>query len=278
VRGAAWLAAVAMTGVAACARHPESGPAAAGRHLVVGSVARGRLTSADPRVPGTQRASHTWTLEALAGQRLIIDMTGASSSLDPHLILQDSAGRELARDDDGGAGRNARLRFLVRRAGRYRVIANNYLASRYGAYALSVSEMWAPATNLTGVRGTLARGETRDAVLARGDAVETRITGLSMTMDRSGRLTRSSVTTQTVEYHAWLFPAAAGDSVTFELHSNRLDPLLILQDADGHELERHSGNRAAASIALRFPVAGTFRIVATTGAAPRYGAYTLSIR
>lgn len=271
------LVAVSLVCMAGCGGNPAPNAAGDARHLTLGGTYRGRLVNGDPLLPNSGRPSQVWTFEGQAGQRLVIEMLSRSGNVDPHLVLQDSSGKELARDDDGGDGTNARLRYVLRAAGRYRVVASNFRASRYGPFTLTMSEAAPLVTSMTGVRGTVGRGETRTATLSRGDAAETRVTGVSVSMDRSGRVTSSNVRTVNVEYHVWLLAGAAGDSVSIELRGAHIDPLLILQEADGHELERHSGNRATARLALRLPYAGTYRIVATTGSAPYYGTYTLTV-
>jgi serine protease Do len=262
---------------AACAAGPGPEPASPSRELTIGGAMAGRLTRSDPKLPGTNRASQTWMFSAQAGQRVIVEML--STALDAHVILQDSAGAELARDDDGGEGTNARLRYTVRRSGHYRVVANSYRPGRYGPYTVRVSEASSLPTSMHGVRGTIARGEMRTATLSRGDATVTRITGMSITMDRSGRSTISNVTSQAVEFHAWLYTAQAGEAVTIELRAEGMDPLLIVQEADGADLERNDdgGGGLNSRLVMTFPAAGTYRIVATTAAVPRYGTYTLTI-
>jgi hypothetical protein len=50
-----------------------------------------------------------------------LDKTG--DTMDPYLLLEDSTGKIVARDDDGGMGTNARLVFQPRRDGDYRIVA-----------------------------------------------------------------------------------------------------------------------------------------------------------
>lgn len=273
-----WFVAGTFVLVAGCAGNPSPNAAGEARHLALGGSYRARLVQGDPLLPNTRRPSQVWTFDGQAGQRLVIEMLGRSGNVDPHLTLQDSSGKELARDDDGGDGTNARLRYVLRATGRYRVVASNFRASRYGPFTLTLTEAPPLVTNMTGVRGTIGRGETRTAALSRGDAAETRVTGVTVSMNQAGRVTSSNVRTVNVEYHAWLLAGAAGDSVTIELRGAHLDPLLILQEADGHPLERHAGNRSTARLALRLPYAGTYRIVATTGSAPYLGSYTLTVQ
>jgi serine protease Do len=66
-----------------------------------------------------------------------MDMT--SKDLDAFLRLEDAAGKELAKDDDGGGGRNARIQFACPATGEYRIIATTFFGGT-GRFTLTVKE------------------------------------------------------------------------------------------------------------------------------------------
>jgi hypothetical protein len=66
-----------------------------------------------------------------------IDMI--SKDIDSFLRLEDPTGKELAKDDDGGDGRNARIRFNCPKDGEYRIIATTYFGGT-GSFSLLVKE------------------------------------------------------------------------------------------------------------------------------------------
>jgi hypothetical protein len=103
------------------------------------------LTVADPRdrvMAGS--ACKVYTLKMKAGRTYQIDMMQkpGAPGLDPFLRLEDSQGKQLADDDDGGGGLNgldARIVFACTQDGTYRVVATT-LEPQTGGFALSVEE------------------------------------------------------------------------------------------------------------------------------------------
>ncbi len=59
---------------------------------------------------------------------------------DAYLRVEDSAGKELARDDDGGGERNARVVFAPPADGVYRIIATSFDEHAIGKFTLSVGQ------------------------------------------------------------------------------------------------------------------------------------------
>jgi serralysin len=76
-----------------------------------------------------------------AGRTYQIDMMQKPGALavDPFLRLEDSQGNQLASDDDGGEGLNARIVFACTQDGTYRVVATT-LDAQTGGFTLSVEE------------------------------------------------------------------------------------------------------------------------------------------
>ena len=77
---------------------------------------------------------------AYAGDTVTIAMNaGGSDGLDPYLELLDRYGGEVAVDDDGGSGLNARLdNVRIEEEGAYTIRARRYDSSTAGAYTLSL--------------------------------------------------------------------------------------------------------------------------------------------
>jgi hypothetical protein len=79
-----------------------------------------------------------------AGKTYVIDMVSPDQkALDPYLFLFDAAGKQLAEDDDGGGGLNARIVFRAAKDGTYRIRATSCNAGR-GAFTLTVREQPMP--------------------------------------------------------------------------------------------------------------------------------------
>jgi hypothetical protein len=89
---------------------------------------------------GGPHKMHTVQLEA--GKNYQIDMV--SRLFDAYLALEDSTGKFLLEDDDGGEGLDARLIFRPTKADTYRIIATTYNRGvpnvNPGAYTLRVLE------------------------------------------------------------------------------------------------------------------------------------------
>jgi hypothetical protein len=96
-----------------------------------------KLTKKDPVYKG--RGPHrTHELKLEADKTYQIDLR--SDDFDSYLLLEDSAGKVLEADDDGGGFPHARIVFTPTKAGAYRVIATTYKADAAGSYTLTVIE------------------------------------------------------------------------------------------------------------------------------------------
>ena len=88
----------------------------------VGAVANGSV--------GFTGDEDWFAIELRAGIAYTFDLegqpTGAGTLSDPMISIHDRQGRELARDDDGGHGLNARLTFTPRRSATYYLSAEGY--------------------------------------------------------------------------------------------------------------------------------------------------------
>lgn len=88
-----------------------------------------------PHRAGCYERIHEVNLKA--GQAYVIDLT--SNRFDTYLFLEDSSGRVLARNDDGGVGTNSRIIFTPTRNGTYRLVVTTYRMGALGAYRLRVA-------------------------------------------------------------------------------------------------------------------------------------------
>jgi hypothetical protein len=81
-------------------------------------------------------ADQDWlSISLVAGQSYIFDAAGGSLS-DPELTLRNSAGTQLAYDDDGGPGYASRIEFTAATSGTYFLDVDGY-SSNAGTYTLS---------------------------------------------------------------------------------------------------------------------------------------------
>lgn len=103
-----------------------------------------RVTALDSRLVletkgfvGKKNPTHS--VRMTAGNRYIIETN--SSAFDSVATLRNAAGLEVAKDDDSGGDRNARLSYACTLTGDYAIEVSGYSTSDHGAYRLSVREL-----------------------------------------------------------------------------------------------------------------------------------------
>ncbi len=99
---------------------------------------QGQLTAADGMdAVRSKSPCKIYTVKLAKGKSYQIDMM--SKDVDSFLRLEDAAGKELAKDDDGGDGHNARIQFECPEDGEYRIMATTYEGGT-GIFTLAVKE------------------------------------------------------------------------------------------------------------------------------------------
>lgn len=114
-------------------RQGRGGPVQAGERV------DGLLSTSDPTLDGGERF-HLYTYQGRRGERLTVTLR--STDFDSYLVVGTRGGRHgvgnaLARDDDGGGGRDARIDVTLPGDGEF-VIRVNPLGAGTGAYTLEV--------------------------------------------------------------------------------------------------------------------------------------------
>jgi hypothetical protein len=110
-------------------------------------VHKGRLAKTDPfdRVR-KQHHAKVYPTELKQGQVYIIDLESYDGNrdknrpdfFDTYLRIEDAGGKEVASDDDGGEGLNARILFTPQASGTYRIIATSFSGGATGPYVLRI--------------------------------------------------------------------------------------------------------------------------------------------
>src|SRR5689334_8477432 len=78
----------------------------------------GEITNADLKDKvRTDSFCKTYKYKMIEGKTYQIDMTAVPGVLDPYLRLEDGAGKQVAEDDDGGEGLNARIVYKAPKTG-----------------------------------------------------------------------------------------------------------------------------------------------------------------
>jgi hypothetical protein len=98
---------------------------------------KGKLADSDPK-DASRKECHCkiYKINLEAGKSYQIDCT---SDWDNWLCIEDTKGKQLAEDDDGGGGTNAQILFECKTAGEYRIIVTSFEADT-GDFTLTVSK------------------------------------------------------------------------------------------------------------------------------------------
>jgi hypothetical protein len=223
------------------------GPAKPADEIQVTPAAQGMLTDKDAfdKVrQGSFCRVHKLKMTPAPGTVYQIDLE--SGDFDAYLRVEDSKGTNLAEDDDGGEGLNARLFFVPAKADTYRIIVTTFNNKETGAYALTVRPI-------------------KPALAAAGQL------GEKDPFDKERKKCHHKV-------HE--VKMAKGHRYTIDLRSGQFDPWLRLEDADGKIQAENDDGGGGRNARLRFTPErdGTYRIVVTSFGENETGDYSLIVR
>jgi tetratricopeptide (TPR) repeat protein len=196
-------------------------------------------------------------VKLVAGKSYAIEM-GRVDEFDPFLRLEDSAGRELDNNDDGGEDLDARILFSPPKDGTYRIIATTL--SRAGEYRLWVRELE-------------PRGDGKvHSVGSDGLQLSDRLISDDLP-DRVRKQSASKVYQVTLNKEA---------TYTIDLKSQDFDAFLRLEDKSGKELvQDDDSGKGPKGLNARIEFTpheyGVYRVIVTTFAGG-LGDFALSVR
>lgn len=220
-----------------------------------------------------------YTLDCPAGQRFQMDV---NSTWDNYAVVFDPGGNDVAHDDDGGEGLNARVQYTCPVAGTYRLGVTTFSSTTTtGQYTMQVQTVGQvvpvqvpPAGQPTGLPQPSAGTQPGNVVPAPGQ-----IAPIAVGQTMRGRLEPGDQLMGSDSTYAdvWQFQGAAGQSVTVELQSDDFDTYLQLLDAGGRVLQWASGHPAS-TLTFRLPSAGMYQIVVNNNGHQRQtGTYVVSV-
>jgi len=222
-------------------------------------VAIGRPGHGEIELPGD---ADWFAVELDPGNTYSFDLEGQPTAqgtlADPLLALHDSRGNEIARDDDGATGLNARVTYRPERAGIYYLAAQAF-GSSTGTYTLTVDRY-------AGFEDDFAGGPETEGRLAIGDGA----TGtLEVPQDEDWfAVSLDRGTTYTIGLEGQ--PTGAGSLP---------DPLLSVHDAEGRELARDDDGGDSFNARLTFsPPASDVYFVNAQGFGGASGSYRVTIQ
>ena len=212
----------------------------------------------------------------------------------------DPNGVEVAHDDDGGQGLNARLQFTCSISGQFRLGVTTGLSSTTpGAYTLQVQAVGQPTMQPVPqpimqptptpigqptaigqptpmAQSAVAQPAAPTNVIPAPGQVGQIMVGQSV----RGRLESGDQFMGSDSTYAdiWQFQGAASQNVAIELRSEEFPTYLQLLDMGGHVLAESAGHPNS-GLAFTLPSAGTYQIVVNSnGSQRRAGIYTLTVR
>lgn len=193
----------------------------------------------------------------------------SSDDFDALLLLTDWSGRPLAENDDAGGDCNARLTYVIRRNGLYRLYATSSSGSELGAFRLEyrlgavLPPPSAPDTVCAGfgpVAGTVALGETVMGGLERDDPM----------------------LEDSTHFERWTLSVPAATMFTVDVESQEFDPYVLLALGRGETLgaDDDSGPGCWARLTHVTWDARPLRIIVSSSNVPprQTGSYFLRVR
>ncbi|HVO35008.1 MAG TPA: PPC domain-containing protein [Gemmatimonadales bacterium] len=228
---------------------------------------------------------HTYNFQCTAGQAFQMDVL---SDWDNYAIVFDPMGNNVAHDDDGGEGLNARITYTCQQTAVYKLAVTTYSASTTtGLYTLRVQALGTPTPlgqpTPIGQPQPIAQpipqpipAQPTNLIAAPGQTAQI---GIGQTM--RGRLETGDQIMQDSTYaDLWQFQGTAGQTVQIDVRSDEFDTYMQLLDANGTKLgeDDDSGGNLNSRLIFTLPATGMYQIVVNNaGRTRRAGIYTVSI-
>jgi hypothetical protein len=220
---------------------------------------KGQIVDNDPPDPVRKHPAKIHVVKLPAGKTVQIDLV--STEFDAYLRLEDSAGKQLAQDDDSGGNLNARIKFAVPKDDTYKIIATTF-GGGSGNYTLSVKEV-----------GGAAKANVAAAKLNAPTAAKA--TEIAGQLDANDPMDPIFNNSPAKFYEVEL---SEGTLYQIDLTSTDFDAYLRIFDKNGTQLafDDDSGGDLNARLFFLPPAKATYRISATS-LGGKTGAFNFSI-
>jgi hypothetical protein len=230
---------------------------------------------------------HLYTLNCSAGQGLQLDVL---SSWDNYALIFDPSGNQVASNDDGGEGLNARIRYTCPTSGTYRLGVTTFSSSTTtGPYTMQVQ---ATSTQPVPTQPTVQPLNPQPTVQPLNQPTPQaapsanvipgpgQVGQIAVGQSKQGRLEPGDQMMGSDSTYAdiWQFQGAAGQNVAIELRSSDFATYVQLLDPSGKVLAESAGHPNS-GLAFTLPNNATYQIVVNNNGTQRQtGTYTLSVR
>ncbi len=229
----------------------------------VGQTIRDSLARKDQKFPDGSRYK-LYGFLGTKGDTLTFNLM--SDDFDANLVVADASGNRLGLNDDGGENCNARLQFVPRATGNYRIYANSSAQAELGEYRLSLARGRAATPS-----DSVCKGFGRVAGMI--DVGQT-ITG-TLTSDDP------QLPSDSTYFERWILPVKANQSFTVDLISDDFDAYLLLTRSRGEKLVDNDdgGGGCNARIVYTATDGHPLRIVVNSASQPKRqtGRFTLRV-
>jgi hypothetical protein len=197
----------------------------------------GTLTEDDPQYMGEGPFYDEYTLEAQAGDEIVVDMR--SDDFDTYILVTSPSGQEWQNDDYGSTSRSY-LEAVADVDGTYTVIATSYSLGATGAYTIEAS------------------ADTPEGVVT----------------PFSGELADQTVDGATPSEHT--FVAEAGSDVFVDIYSDEFDTYLTLHSPSGQTWSNddYNGDTSHSRVEVTADESGEWTVVVTGFSPDASGSYT----
>lgn len=233
----------------------DPAPTPVARTIAIGESLQGELTDDSPLREDDGNQPYELYSILGKGQRVRIQMSAENFDAYLHVYRVTANGEEeVATDDDGAGGTNARV--VLELNGEYRILARSLGDDGRGSYQLSVSE--APVVAV--VQRPLSVGETVSGELSASDPE----------LDEGGY------------FHEYVMDASAGDAFRITLRSGEFDSYLRWGTKSGESFtevasDDDSGGDLDSMIQVRVERSGTYVIRVSALGAGNVGPYQLTV-
>jgi hypothetical protein len=234
-------------------------PTASNNQLRSGATLQGDLSTSDGMLAGRQFFD-VYTFRGTASERALV--SAGASGFPVLLRVIEPGGQEHVSQATASGGR-AEIAIVLPSSGEYTVHVSSQSAGSTGPYTVGL--VTADTSNVTPVPGTSAP--------ASGDLVAD--------VPVNGSLAAGDSQLSTGEfYDVFDIPGVAGQTVTFEMTSQAIDPYLFIRGPGNFALDNDDGAGFGLNSRLQvtFPQNGTYSLNATSYAANEVGAYSLVMR
>jgi hypothetical protein len=243
-------------------------PARAQQQIPIGTSVSGMLTVSDPTL--SDRSHYKlFTFMGSAGQTVQIDLM--SSDFDSYLYLRDQNGSEIAHDDDGGGGLNARIIRQLPYSGSYQIVVNTLRSGQFGAFTLqlqSSSMSTQPVVTPIGAQQVATQ-------------ITTSVVGtIGLNQQVQNNLVPGAASWEGKPIQSYNFNCTAGQAFQMDVLSS-WDNYAMVFDPMGNAVARNDdgGEGLNARIQYTCQTTGTYRLAVTTySERTQTGPYTLQVQ